>query len=177
MDCIKNDALRIRSRGRCLVATEGFQELVRIHRGQDIVICISSIFPNIESRLKLDLTKSRMGEANFCGSAQDRDQWWALVHTAMNLRVPDTAFWEEAAHMLQPMLSAESREGSRWNSTGSTTTVQTSTAHRLLYVPRCVLLEKLPVAQLLKNFSAFYWTGRFITAFTTALPRSLPKVI
>jgi hypothetical protein len=28
------------------------------------------------------------------------------------------------------------------------------------------LLEKLPIVQLLKNFSAFYGTRRFITAFT-----------
>jgi hypothetical protein len=31
------------------------------------------------------------------------------------------------------------------------------------------LLEKLPVAQLLKNFPIFYGTQRFISTFTTAL--------
>jgi hypothetical protein len=35
------------------------------------------------------------------------------------------------------------------------------------------LLEKLPVVQPLKNFPAFYWTRRFITAFTRALQWSL----
>jgi hypothetical protein len=35
------------------------------------------------------------------------------------------------------------------------------------------LLEKPPVVQLLKNFSAFYGTQRFITMSTRALPWSL----
>jgi hypothetical protein len=36
-----------------------------------------------------------------------------------------------------------------------------------------VLLEKLPIVQLLKNFPAFYGTRRFITMFTRALHWSL----
>ena len=32
-----------------------------------------------------------------------------------------------------------------------------------------VLLEKLTISQLVKKFPAFYGTGRFITAFTSAL--------
>jgi hypothetical protein len=35
------------------------------------------------------------------------------------------------------------------------------------------LLEKLPIVQLLENFTAFYGTRRFVTAFTWALHRSL----
>jgi hypothetical protein len=37
----------------------------------------------------------------------------------------------------------------------------------------CALLEKLPIVQLLKNFSAFYGTRRFNTVFTRALNLSL----
>jgi hypothetical protein len=36
-------------------------------------------------------------------------------------------------------------------------------AHSLLEL---TLLEKLPIVQLLENFTAFYGTRRFITAFT-----------
>jgi hypothetical protein len=38
---------------------------------------------------------------------------------------------------------------------------------------RWTLLEKPPIAQLLKNFPTFYGTRRFITVFTRALHRSL----
>jgi hypothetical protein len=40
----------------------------------------------------------------------------------------------------------------------------------LLLTYLLALLEKLPFAQLLKNFLAFYGTQRFITVFTRALP-------
>jgi hypothetical protein len=36
-----------------------------------------------------------------------------------------------------------------------------------------ILLEKLPIVQLLENFPPFYGTRKFITAFTRALHRSL----
>jgi hypothetical protein len=45
--------------------------------------------------------------------------------------------------------------------------------HSLTHSWSWALLEKLPIVQLLKNFPAFYWTRRFITAFTRALPWSL----
>jgi hypothetical protein len=38
--------------------------------------------------------------------------------------------------------------------------------HSLTHSWSRALLEKLPIVQLLKNFSAFYGTRRFITAFT-----------
>jgi hypothetical protein len=38
-----------------------------------------------------------------------------------------------------------------------------------------VLLEKLPIVQLLKNFPAFNGTRRFITVFTRVLQRSLSR--
>jgi hypothetical protein len=46
----------------------------------------------------------------------------------------------------------------------------------LTYLRNWALLEKLPIVQLLKKFSAFYGTGRFITVFTRALHWSLSWV-
>jgi hypothetical protein len=42
---------------------------------------------------------------------------------------------------------------------------------------RLILFQKLPVAQLLKNFTTFYGTWRFITVFTIALHWSLSWAI
>ena len=44
---------------------------------------------------------------------------------------------------------------------------------RLLTPWNRVLLEKLTASQLLKEFPVFYWTRRFITAFTSARYQSL----
>jgi hypothetical protein len=50
------------------------------------------------------------------------------------------------------------------------------TVRPYLHTPRCrVLLEKLTGLQLVKKFPAFYWTRRFITAFTSARHLSLPS--
>jgi hypothetical protein len=43
----------------------------------------------------------------------------------------------------------------------------------LTYWRSWALLEKLPIVQLLKNFTAFYGTRRFITVFTRAIHWSL----
>jgi hypothetical protein len=49
----------------------------------------------------------------------------------------------------------------------------TSLTHSLIHSWNWALLEKLPIAQPLKKFPAFYGTRRFITAFTRALHWSL----
>jgi hypothetical protein len=38
--------------------------------------------------IKIDLREMGCGGMNWICLAQDRDQWWALVNTVMNLRVP-----------------------------------------------------------------------------------------
>jgi hypothetical protein len=41
-----------------------------------------------ENNIKMDLKKNRMGGMDWIHLAQDRDQWWVLVNTVMNFRVP-----------------------------------------------------------------------------------------
>jgi hypothetical protein len=48
-----------------------------------------------------------------------------------------------------------------------------SRTHVLTYLSTLALLEKLPIAQPLKNVAAFYGTRRFITVLTKALHWSL----
>jgi hypothetical protein len=36
----------------------------------------------------MDLREAGWGGVDWIGLAQDRDRWWALVYTVMNLRVP-----------------------------------------------------------------------------------------
>jgi hypothetical protein len=36
----------------------------------------------------MDLREIGCGDMDWIGLAKDRDQWWALVNTVMNLRVP-----------------------------------------------------------------------------------------
>jgi hypothetical protein len=38
--------------------------------------------------IKIDLREIRWDGMDWIDLAQDRDQWWALVNTAMNRRVP-----------------------------------------------------------------------------------------
>jgi hypothetical protein len=38
--------------------------------------------------IEIDLKRVRMGWYGLIDLAQDKDQWWALVNTVMNLRVP-----------------------------------------------------------------------------------------
>jgi hypothetical protein len=38
--------------------------------------------------IKMDLREIRWGGMDWIDLAQDSDQWWALVNTVMNLRVP-----------------------------------------------------------------------------------------
>jgi hypothetical protein len=41
-----------------------------------------------EDNIKMDLQEVGWGLMNWIELAQNRDRWWALVNTAMNLRVP-----------------------------------------------------------------------------------------
>jgi hypothetical protein len=41
-----------------------------------------------EDNIKMDLTEIGFGVVDWIHLAQDRDKWWALVNTVMNLRVP-----------------------------------------------------------------------------------------
>jgi hypothetical protein len=41
-----------------------------------------------EDNIKTDLREVRWGGMEWINLSQDRDQWTALVNTAMNLRVP-----------------------------------------------------------------------------------------
>jgi hypothetical protein len=41
-----------------------------------------------ENNIKMDLREVGRGGADWIDLAQDRDRWWALVYTVMNLRVP-----------------------------------------------------------------------------------------
>jgi hypothetical protein len=41
-----------------------------------------------EDNIKMDLREVGWEDVDWMHVAQDRDQWWALVNTVMNLRVP-----------------------------------------------------------------------------------------
>jgi hypothetical protein len=41
-----------------------------------------------EDKIKMDLREIGFGGVDWIHWAQDRDRWWALVNTVMNLRVP-----------------------------------------------------------------------------------------
>jgi hypothetical protein len=41
-----------------------------------------------EDNIKMDLREVGWGGADWIDLAQDRDRWWDLVYTVMNLRVP-----------------------------------------------------------------------------------------
>jgi hypothetical protein len=41
-----------------------------------------------EDNIKMDLREIGFGDVDCIHWAQDRDKWWALVNTVMNLRVP-----------------------------------------------------------------------------------------
>jgi hypothetical protein len=41
-----------------------------------------------EDNIRMDLREVRWEGMDWIHLAQDRDQWWAVVNTAMNLRVP-----------------------------------------------------------------------------------------
>jgi hypothetical protein len=41
-----------------------------------------------EDNITIDLKEIGWGGMDWIDLAQDRDQWWALVYTAINLRVP-----------------------------------------------------------------------------------------
>jgi hypothetical protein len=45
------------------------------------------IFQNKEIMPKLDLRDTEWGGTEWINMADDRDQWWDIVNTAMNLRV------------------------------------------------------------------------------------------
>jgi hypothetical protein len=46
------------------------------------------IFQNKESMPKLDLRDTEFDGTEWINLAEDRDQWWDIVNTAMNLQVP-----------------------------------------------------------------------------------------
>jgi hypothetical protein len=41
-----------------------------------------------KDNIKMDLREGGCGGSEWVDMAQDRDRWWALVYTVMNLRVP-----------------------------------------------------------------------------------------
>jgi hypothetical protein len=41
-----------------------------------------------EDNIKMDLRDIGFGDVDWTDLAQDRDRWWALVNTVMNLQVP-----------------------------------------------------------------------------------------
>jgi hypothetical protein len=41
-----------------------------------------------ENNIKMDLREMGFGDVDWIHWAQDRDSWWALVNTVMNLRFP-----------------------------------------------------------------------------------------
>jgi len=41
-----------------------------------------------EGNIKMGLQEVGCGDRDWIGLAQDRDRWWTLVNTVMNLRVP-----------------------------------------------------------------------------------------
>jgi hypothetical protein len=41
-----------------------------------------------EDNSKMNLMKIGLGDADWIHMAQDRDQWWGLVNTVMNLHFP-----------------------------------------------------------------------------------------
>jgi hypothetical protein len=41
-----------------------------------------------EDNIKMDLWEIEFGDVDWIHLAQDRDRWWVLVNTVMNLRVP-----------------------------------------------------------------------------------------
>jgi hypothetical protein len=41
-----------------------------------------------EYGIKMDLRETGFGDVDWIHLAQDKDRWWALVNTVMNLRVP-----------------------------------------------------------------------------------------
>jgi hypothetical protein len=41
-----------------------------------------------EDNIKMDLREIWFGDVDWIHLVQDRDRWWALVNTVMNLRVP-----------------------------------------------------------------------------------------
>jgi hypothetical protein len=42
----------------------------------------------VGGNIKINLKETGWGGMDWIHLAQDRDQWWALVNTVMNLRVP-----------------------------------------------------------------------------------------
>jgi hypothetical protein len=44
-----------------------------------------------EGNIKIDLREIRFGGLDWIHWAQERDRWWALANTVMNLRVPYNA--------------------------------------------------------------------------------------
>jgi hypothetical protein len=44
--------------------------------------------PRWEDNTKIDLGEIGFGDVDWIHLVQDRDRWWALVNTVMNLRVP-----------------------------------------------------------------------------------------
>jgi hypothetical protein len=41
-----------------------------------------------EDNIRMDLRETECGGVDWIHLAQNRDQWWALVNTVMNLQVP-----------------------------------------------------------------------------------------
>jgi hypothetical protein len=44
-----------------------------------------------EDNIRMDIREIGFGDVDWIHWAQDRDRWWALVNTVMNLRVPQNA--------------------------------------------------------------------------------------
>jgi hypothetical protein len=65
-------------------------ELLRVTATQTSIPHLEGFYGRCiwEDNIKLDLTEMGREDVGWMHMAQDGDQWWALVNTVLNLRVP-----------------------------------------------------------------------------------------
>jgi hypothetical protein len=59
-----------------------------LHEFQFILVLKLFLRPGREDNVKIDLREIGFGDVDWIHLAEDRDRWWALVNTVMNLLVP-----------------------------------------------------------------------------------------